>query len=39
MDHVFQAQVINYLKITGHKIGFLINFGQEKLEFKRLVRL
>lgn len=33
MDHVFQAQVINYLKITGHKIGFLINFGQEKLEF------
>ena len=39
MDHVFQAQAINYLKITGHKIGFLINFGQEKLEFKRLVRL
>ena len=38
MDNVFKAQTINYLKITGYKIGFLMNFGQEEFQFKRLVR-
>ncbi len=33
-----EAQVINYLKATGHKIGLLINFGAESLEYKRLLR-
>jgi GxxExxY protein len=32
-----QAQVLNYLKITGHEVGILVNFGAEKLEWKRLV--
>jgi GxxExxY protein len=31
------AQVLNYLKATGYKLGLLINFGAESLEFKRLV--
>lgn len=31
-----QAQTINYLKITGMPIGLLINFGNKKLEYKRL---
>jgi GxxExxY protein len=31
-----QAQVINYLKATGLEVGLLINFGQPKLQFKRL---
>lgn len=31
-----QAQLINYLKVTGHKVGLLINFGNPKLEYKRL---
>ena len=31
------AQVINYLKVTGYKLGILINFGTTKLEFKRIV--
>jgi GxxExxY protein len=33
-----QAQLINYLKATGIEVGLLINFGQPKLEFKRLYR-
>ena len=34
-----QAQLINYLKATGIEVGLLINFGQPKLEFKRLYRI
>ena len=33
-----EAQVINYLKASGKKLGILINFGSESLEYKRLVR-
>lgn len=33
-DH--QAQTINYLKATRTKVGFLINFGKPKLEYRRL---
>jgi len=32
-----EAQLINYLKATGLKIGLLINFGARSLEHKRLV--
>jgi len=33
----FEAQMLNYLKATGIKVGLLINFGPEKCEFKRMV--
>ena len=29
------AQVMNYLKGTGIEVGFLINFGNPKLEYRR----
>lgn len=34
-EHI--AQTINYLKVSGCKVGLLINFGRTKLEYKRLV--
>jgi len=32
-----EAQMLNELKATGIKVGLLINFGREKVEYKRFV--
>jgi len=32
-----EPQLLNELKATGIKVGLLINFGREKVEFKRMV--
>ena len=37
LHRVDEAQLINYLKATGIKVGLLMNFGKEKLEWKRFV--
>ena len=35
-DHM--AQLLNYMKITDTKVGYLVNFGnKEQLEWKRVV--
>ncbi len=34
-----QAQLLNYLKVTGYRVGLLINFGgHPDLEWKRMVK-
>jgi GxxExxY protein len=38
LTRIDEAQIINYLKATGMKVGLLINFGSvSKLEWKRFI--
>ncbi len=37
LTEVDEAQIINSLKISRHKVGLLINFGEKSLRFKRFV--
>jgi GxxExxY protein len=33
-----ESQLLNYLKATNFKMGLLINFGKQSLEYKRMVK-
>lgn len=37
LSDVHKAQLLNYLKATNKKIGLLLNFGNPKVEIKRIV--
>ncbi len=38
LDNIHRAQVYNYLKATGYKLGILINFGDScGLDYERIV--
>lgn len=37
-DNVHSAQCLNYLKATGLRLCLLINFGNPRVEMKRIVR-
>lgn len=32
------GQMMNYLKITGYRLGYILNFKNAKLEWRRVVR-
>lgn len=34
-EHI--SQTLNYLKVSGLKLGLLVNFGEQSLTYKRLV--
>ena len=38
LQGIHRAQVVNYLKATGMKIGLLVNFGEEFVNIERIVR-
>lgn len=37
IEEIHVAQLMNYLKATGKKVGNLINFGSTSLEYKRFI--
>ncbi len=37
LSRLHEAQLLNYLKATGIKLGLLINMGSRSVEYKRLV--
>lgn len=37
LTDVHYAQVLNYLKATGKRVGLLVNFGAKSLQYKRVI--
>lgn len=37
LNSIFESQIYSYLKATGMKLGILINFGNRKVDFRRIV--
>jgi len=39
LTKVHEVQLVNYLVATGKAVGLLINFGEDKIEIKRKIRV
>jgi GxxExxY protein len=37
LNKIHEAQLLNYLKATGYKVGLLVNFFHPKAQIKRMV--
>jgi GxxExxY protein len=38
LEPVHEAQILNYLKASGIRVGLLMNFGKPRQEYRRFVR-
>ena len=34
-EHI--AQTLNYIRVSGGKVGLIVNFGRQSLDYKRLI--
>lgn len=39
LDDLHRAQIINYLKVSGLRLGLLVNFGEQLASIERFVNL
>jgi GxxExxY protein len=37
LDNVHRVQLLNYLKISGIRVGLLLDFANPKLEYERII--
>ena len=37
MPKIYEKQLVNYLKGTNYKLGFLVNFGSSKIDIRRRI--
>ena len=37
LKEIFRAQLLNYLRLSNIRVGYLVNFHNEKVEFERFV--
>jgi GxxExxY protein len=37
IDDIHRAQLLNYLRISGLRVGLLINFARPRVEYERLI--
>ena len=37
LNDIFVAQALNYLKVSKNRLALVINFGEEKLRYRRIV--
>ena len=37
LDNIHRAQLLNYLRISGMRVGLLLNFANPKLEYERII--